>query len=105
MSEEARADGSSGAGVLAGAVAVASGRENAACPRRDDREHAPGVGQEGDAAAHSLHGDDQVCGGDGEQSRRPTPTRPTPGDGPTAIPPGTGGPCHVLYGAPERITR
>ena len=44
-----------------------------------------GVGQEGHAAADSLHDDDQVCGGDGHQSGGPTPARPSSVDSPTAM--------------------
>jgi hypothetical protein len=64
-----------------------------------------GVGQEGHAEADSLHADDQVCRGDGDQSGGPAPARPPSVDRPTAIPRGTACPCHLLHRSPKWIMR
>src|SRR4029434_3448555 len=103
--EEARTDRSPGTGVIAGAAAVASGGKNAAGARGDHGDPIDGVGQEGHTEADSLHDDDEVCGGDGAQSRGPTPARPPLVDGPTAIPRGAACPGHLLHSAPEWLPK
>src|SRR5262245_35284420 len=90
---------------MAGAAPVAAGGAHPTRARGDHGPSVDGVGQESDPEADGLHDEDQVCGGDGAQSGRPTPTRPPPVDGPTALPPGAGGSCDVLHRSPEGIPR
>jgi transposase len=94
-----------GLGAIAGAAAVAAGGAHPARACGDHGQSVNRVGQEGHAEADSLHDDDQVCRGDGAQSRGPTPARPPPVDGPTAIPRGTACPSDLLHRSPEWITR
>src|SRR4029453_6997243 len=102
-SEEARADRSLGAGLITGVAAVASGGANAAGPRGDDGKPVDGVGQEDHPEAHSVHDDDQICGGDGAQSRRPTPTRTAVVRCPTGLSQRSRRACNLLYPAPKWI--
>src|SRR5262249_28153831 len=101
ISEEARADRSPGAGVIAGAAAVASGGANTAGPRGDDRTAVDGMGQEGHPEANSVHDADQICSGDGAQSRGPTPSRAAVVHCPTGLSPRSRRAYHLLYPAPK----
>jgi hypothetical protein len=60
-----------------------------------------GVGQEDHPEAHSVHDDDQICGGDGTQSRGPTPPRTAVVRCPTGLSQRSRRACHFLYPAPK----